>query len=404
MGQDGQSIGQEFVRMALAINEHMPGYVDSYFGPKEWEQEAKQTGQLPLTDLTHRADQLAMQISQMGGLDAQRKDFLTRQLTAMQMTLRLLSGEKVSLAEEVRALYDVEPAWKDEAIFLEVQKQLDQAFPGGGSLQERLESWKKSLEVPVENVRALLPWITNRLRKLTRAKFDLPEEESFSVEFVSNQPWSGYNWYLGEYKSRIDINTDLPIRVYGLPDLMAHEGYPGHHTELSIKESRLIRKMDYQEFFVNLINSPSCVIAEGIATTALKSVLTDDEVEEWFREDILPRVGMAHIDTSVITALRQARQNMMGTGGNAAFMLHDQNKSTDEINLYLQKYGLHAKQEADKLINFISNPLYRSYIFTYHVGHDLLEELFAQGNRDHYFKRLLEEPVTPSQIRQWINN
>jgi hypothetical protein len=404
MTKDEPRFGEEFVRLALAIDEHMPGYVDSYFGSQKWAQEAKQAGKLPLQDLSRRTDWLATDISQAEGLDPQRKDFLTRQLTAMQMSLRLLAGETVSLAEEVRALYDVEPAWKDESIFMEAQEMLDQTLPGQGSLKERLESWKKSLEVPVEKVKELLPVIINRLRELTRQKFHLPDDESFSVEFVSNQPWSGYNWYLGNYKSRIDINTDLPIQIHGLPDLMAHEGYPGHHTELSIKELKLIRQMDYQEFVVNLINSPSCVLAEGIATTALQTVLTGNELEDWFRDEILPNVGISTIDISVITALRQARENMAGIAGNAAFMLHDQHKSADELSSYLQKYGLSTEKEAEKMISFISNPLYRSYIFTYHVGHDLLEELFAHGDRDQYFRRLLEEPVTPSQVREWIKN
>lgn len=396
--------GEEFARLALAIDEHMPGYVDSYFGPEEWAQEAKQAGKLPLQDLTRSTEQLAANLSQADGLDSQRKDFLEKQLTAMQMSLRLLAGEKLSLADEVQTLYDVQPRWKDESIFMEAQEMLDQTLPGEGSLKERLDAWKKSLEVPVEKVKAILPLITNRLRELTHAKFPLPEEETFNVEFVSNQPWSGYNWYFGNYRSRIDINTDLPIRISGLPDLMAHEGYPGHHTELCIKESKLIRQMNYQELVVNLINSPACVIAEGIATTALITVLTGDELEDWYRQEILPLAGMHHIDTTVITALRRARENMTGVGGNAAFMLHDQKKDTAEVSLYIQQYGLHTAQEADKLINFISNPLYRSYIFTYHVGHDLLEELFTHGDRDQYFRRLLEEPVTPSQVRAWIKD
>jgi hypothetical protein len=183
---------------------------------------------------------------------------------------------------------------------------------------------------------------------------------------------------------------------------MAHEGYPGHHTELCIKESKLIREKNYQEFVVNLINSPACVISEGIATTALKTVLSEDVLENWYREEILPRAGLRHIDARVILGVGRAVENLAGIGGNAAFMLYDQKSSTDEIRAYIQKYRLSTEKEADKLINFISNPLYRSYVFTYHVGHDLLEELFAYGNRDHYFKRLLEEPVTPSQVQEWI--
>ncbi|HJR81134.1 MAG TPA: hypothetical protein VJ821_13755 [Anaerolineales bacterium] len=403
MPKDHQQLDEEFVKLALAINEHLPGYVDSYFGPGEWTQEAKQAGKLPLSDLTHRADQLAFNIDQANGLDSQRGDFLAHQISAMQMSLRLLAGEKVSLVEEVQALYDVQPEWKDEANFVEAQKVLNQLLPSGSSLKERMENWNKSLEIPIEKVRELLPFVTKRLRTLAREKFSLPDDESFTVEFVSNQPWGAYNWYLGDYKSRVDINTDLPIRVNRLAGLIAHEGYPGHHTELSIKESKLIRQMNYREHILTLINTPSCVISEGIATTALTTLLTDDELENWYREEILPGADLTYVDAAMMLEIGRAAQKMFGVWGNAAFMLHDQNKSMDEISRYAQKYGLSTEKEADQRIKFISNPLYRSYIFTYSVGHDLFEELFTHGDRDKNFARLLEEPVTPSQIRQWIH-
>lgn len=398
----GQPIGEEFVRLALAMNEHMPGYVDSYFGPDEWSREAKQTGKIPLPELTDRADQLAVAISQANGMDAQRKDFLARQVNAMQMSLRLLGGEKVSLAEEVQALYDVQPGWKDESVFLEGQQRLDEVLPKGDSLKERLEGWKKSLEIPLEKVQELLPRIIDRLRELAHQKFNLPGDESFTVEFVSNEPWGAYNWYLGSYQSKIAINTDLPLHVNGLAGLIAHEGYPGHHTELSTKESKLIRQADYQEHVLTLINSPSCVIAEGIATTALRTVLPDEQLEDWYRQEILPAADMSHIDAGMIMEVGRTARKLSGVWGNAAFMLHDRNTSADEISLYAQKYDLSTEKEAEQMIKFISNPLYRSYIFTYDIGYELLEELFAQGDREQYFARILREPVTPTQIRAWM--
>src|SRR5262245_39515844 len=115
MIKDGRQLDEDFVKLALAINEHLPGYVDSYFGPNAWNQEAKQAGRLSLPDLTQKADQLATIVSQANDLEAQRKDFLAHQISAMQMSLRLLAGEQVSLDEEVQALYDVQPVWKDEA-------------------------------------------------------------------------------------------------------------------------------------------------------------------------------------------------------------------------------------------------------------------------------------------------
>jgi hypothetical protein len=106
MSKDRGQFDEEFVRLALAINEHLPGYIDSYFGPEDWSQEAKRAGKLALPELTDRTDQLAIHVSRVDGLDEQRRDFLARQITAMQMSLRLLTGEKVSLTEEVEALYD----------------------------------------------------------------------------------------------------------------------------------------------------------------------------------------------------------------------------------------------------------------------------------------------------------
>ena len=404
MRQDDRKLVEEYIRLALALDEHLPGYVDSYFGPSAWTEEARQAGKLPLPALTQRVDQLAADVSQANEWDAQRKDFLTHQIRAMQMSLRLLAGENVSLTEEAQALYDVQPAWKDEAFFIEYQKWLDAILPKGGSLKERLESWKNSLEIPIEKARELLPFITHTLRELAHRKFRLPEEESFIVEFVSDQPWMAYNHYLGEYKSRIEINTDMPMQVNGLAITIAHEGYPGHHTELCMKEAKLIRQMDYQEHVLTLINSPWCVIAEGIATSALETILTDQELEALYREEILPRAGMTHIDIKTILEISRAERKMRELWGNAAFMLHDQKKSTDEIVSYLQKYEMSTEKEANRAIQFMSGPLDRSYIFTYTAGYDLLEELFSIADRDKYFGRLIEEPVTPSQIRGWIKN
>jgi hypothetical protein len=236
-----------------------------------------------------------------------------------------------------------------------------------------MDSWKKSLQIPVAKMHEILPFIVERLRELTREKFALPEGESFTLEFVSDQPWMAYNRYLGAYISRIEINTDLPPQVNGLAVLIAHEGYPGHHTELSIKESSLVRHSDYREHVLTLINSPSCVISEGIATTALETNLPEDELEDWYRKEILPRAGMNHIDAALMMEVDRAQKQLAGLWGNAAFMLYDQKKSADAISTYLQTYALDTEQEANHAIRFISNPLDRSYIFTYFAGHDLLD-------------------------------
>ncbi|MBK9925892.1 MAG: hypothetical protein IPP66_11445 [Anaerolineales bacterium] len=404
MNKDYQELIENYIRLALSINEHLPGYIDSYFGPDEWAQDAGKVGKLELPTLLQEAERLAVNISQANEWDVQRKDFLMHQVTAMQMSLRLLAGETVSLVEEAQALYDIHPTWKDESYFIEYQKWLEDVLPKGGSLRERFESWQKSIEIPLEKVEQLLPFLINTFRELTHKKFDLPENESFTVEFISDQSWMAYNQYLGEYKSRIEINTDMPMQIKDLAVTIAHEGYPGHHTELSTKDARLIKQKGYQEHQLTLINSPWAVITEGIATSALETLLTDQELEDLYREELLPRAEMTDIDIKTIMGVSRAERKVRELWGNAAFMLHEQKKSTSEIVAYLQKYELSTEKEANRAIQFISGPLDRSYIFTYTAGYDLLEKLFSTANREKYFIRLLGEPVTPSRVRQWIEN
>jgi hypothetical protein len=296
----------------------------------------------------------------------------------------------------------VQPEWKQEAVFEEAQRELDQILPTGGSLEERNQKWKESLEIPLEKARELFPVILEKLQGLTRQKFGLPEGESFEMEFVSDQPWMAYNYYLGGYRSHIEINQDLSLSIDNLVETAAHEAYPGHHTEMANKEERLVREKKYTEHVLTLINSPAAVIAEGIATSALETVLLEKELEDWYRDELLPRAGLTGIDPSRITAKSRAYNKSRGLEGNAAFMLFDQRKAPHEVRSYLQRYGLYNDKELDHILRFISNPQDRSYIFTYHIGHDLLDTLFSKADRTVYFKRQLEEPVTPSQIRQWI--
>jgi len=402
MKENTQNLAEEFIKLSFAIEEYTPGYVDAYFGPEEWQTQAKQDGKLPLQDLSERTARLANNISQAHDMDAQRKDFLARQVTAMQMSLRLLAGEEVPLAEEVQALYDVQPSWVDESNYEQAHKELDQLLPPGNSLAERKQEWDRSLEISLEKAKELLPLITKRLQDVATQKFGIPEQESFNLEWVSDKPWAAYNWYLGGFRSTIQINADLPMRINGLSELIAHEGYPGHHTELSIKEQKLVSEKNYYEHTIALINSPSCVISEGIATSALKTALTDDEQEDWYREEILPRAGMSHINPARMMQINKAFDKIKGIMGNISFMLYDQHKSTEEAEGYLRRYDLATEQVIKHLIRFVSDPLSRSYVFTYDMGYDLLEELFTLKDRNKYFKRILEEPVTPSQIRQWI--
>jgi hypothetical protein len=396
------TIPQRFVDLALALDQHIPGYVDAYFGPPELKEQILSGEPRPITELMRGATELAAAIEQETVFNDQRRDYLSRHVTAMQTSLRLLQGDVLLLAEEVTLLYDIAPTWIDENEFEEVHRRLDELLPPGNSLFERLDQRKRSIEISFAQAEALLPDITRRLRQLTHARFPLPEAEAFDLFPVTNQPWGAYNWYLGGGRSRIEINTDLPLRITGLVDTIAHEGYAGHHTELSIKDARLLRAQGHLENCIAFINAPSCVVAEGIAVRALDVLLSDEDQIRWHADEIFPRAGFTHLNAAREHAIAKAMRPLAGVTDNAAFLLHDQHQSQAEVSAYLQRYGLRRANEAEKTVEFLSSPLSRSYIFTYSLGGKLLDALFAaQGNVDYWFTRLLTEPVTPSQIRAW---
>jgi hypothetical protein len=321
----------------------------------------------------------------------------------MQTSLRLLQGDRMALADEAEALYDVRPSWFEESMLEEAHRLLHDLLPPGTTLGERVARRKRALEVSLEQAERVLPLIHHHLRHLSRDRFPLPDDEAVEFAFVQNQPWMAYNWYRGRGQSRIEINTDLPLYLSDLAALVAHEAYPGHHTELTIKEARLVQQAGHVEHSLTLLNSPSAVISEGIATCGLTTILSDDDWVAWHTAEIFPRAGLDHLDAQRERDIDLALEQLAGVYNNAAFLLHEQGAEAASVRGYLQHYGLLTEHEASKAIEFLSSPLDRAYIFTYNGGRRLLEELFAlKQERSNWYARLLAEAVTPSQVRKWM--
>ena len=77
-------------------------------------------------------------------------------------------------------------------------RALDDLLPPGGALAERNgRAARGACDSGRAQVEALLSEINAALRRRTRTRFPLPQDEAFEVQFVKNQPWGGYNYYLG---------------------------------------------------------------------------------------------------------------------------------------------------------------------------------------------------------------
>jgi hypothetical protein len=394
------TLARDYVLLAFAIDRHIPGYIDAYFGPPEVKAEADASPLHSLRTLSIEAQQLTQAVPQAGFVK-QRADFFTAQLSAMATTISILQGERMPLAREVEAIYGLEPEWTEESVFSEAHRQLAELLPPGNDLPARMEVYRQSAEVKPDAAAPLFDMLRRRMQTLTRRRFSLPAEENFEIKMVTGQPWGAYNWYLGNAHSRVEINTDLPLHATNFLSLIAHEGYPGHHTELASKEYRLLQEHGWQEHGIALINAPSCAISEGIANCALDTLLSTEEQAEWEGE-LFAQAGLK-LDPLRVAQIRQAQKPLGRVSDNAAFLLHDQGASKEETAAYIERWALSNPARARKSVEFISHPLNRSYIFNYTLGMDLLEKLFAaKGNRQVWFTRLLGEPVTPKLVRRWI--
>jgi hypothetical protein len=219
-------------------------------------------------------------------------------------------------------------------------------------------------------------------------------------EVVSDKPWSGFNYYLGNFRSRVAINTDLRHRMSNLPHLVAHESYPGHHTEHCRKEAGLVRSQRQAEQTIFLVNTPQCLMAEGMADLGLQAAVGPG----WgpWAEEILGDLGL-RMDGELAEKLELAAAGLLGVRQDAALMLHDQHADPADVAAYLQRWLLVPDSRARQMLRFLSDPLWRAYTTTYVEGYRLLRAWLdarpvAEPLGARYL-RLLDEPLVPSAVR-----
>jgi hypothetical protein len=394
-------IGRNYLALALHLDRHFEGFVDAYFGPEEIK-EAVQAGEpRPLAALADDAQQLQAAI-EAAGYDAQRTEFLGKQVRAMAAVVRNLAGDRLPFMEEVELYFDIRPEMADEAIFEEAHAELDRLLPGEGALAERLKAWKKGMELETERVLPVFELALKETRRRTSALFDLPEGENLTLELVSDQPWSAYNWYLGNYQSRVELNTDLPLRADSAIPLQAHEAYPGHHTEHTLKEQILYHGEGRGEHAVQLLLAPECVLSEGIANSGREMIFDDQELAAFLGQDLYPLAGLPDVDVERQLGLARASRGLRWVSANAALLLHREGRSAEEVKSYVMRYGLSTPKEAEQTLRFLENPLFRSYIFNYSTGKDLLAPLLEGADAAENYWRLLTEPFTPAQVEAWL--
>jgi hypothetical protein len=401
------AIARDYLLLALRLDQHIPGLVDGYFGPADLKAQVD-VGQLhPPGRLAEDAAAILERLPDEVA-DAQRRDWLAAQLVALRTHAEALSGHALPYLDHVTRCFAWTPRRRDEARFEEAAAELDRLVPGPEPLADRLTAWDARLEVPVDRLLDVIDWLVGRFRGRSSTLFGLPVGEDLRVGLVTNQPWSGYNWYDGGLRSRVDINTDLPVRAADLVATAAHETYPGHHLEHAWKEANLVVARGRLESSVLLINTPECLISEGLAEVgrdfAAPPAETADLLVELFDRARLPIAAdsaVARDAAERTAAMTEPRRRLGETRVNAALKRHVDGESHEEVLAYLERVGRYTPATAEKRLEFIEHPLWRTYVFVYNEGEALLREWLdavPPADRPARFGRLLHEQLTPTAI------
>src|SRR4051812_17031343 len=232
---------ERYITLGLDLGRHIDGMVDAYYRPPPLAERASAGAPQPPPPLADDARRLLADLEVASGdhdsVDAHRRRWIAAQVKGLHTTAQRLAGEPIRFSDEVEWCYGVRPQRVDEDEFAAAHQRLDAVLPGkGGDVGERLRAWRGAQKGPGDKLEAPVNSLADDLRERTTKLFGFPDGDHIEFELVTNQPWSGFNYYLGDLRSRVAINTDLPVLSTGLAHLVAHEAYPGHHTEHCHKE------------------------------------------------------------------------------------------------------------------------------------------------------------------------
>jgi hypothetical protein len=395
---DAHPLVTEYLRLGLAFDRLEEGFVDAYTGDPALRREVQNAPAPQPRELARRAAELRAAVPE-AGLAPQRAAFLDAHLRALECSGRKFAGDDIGFVEEVSAYFDVDIAPGGVDDYRDAHRQMDEVLAGDGPLAERVAAHRKADEIPPERLQVCVEAFSGALRELVRARYPLPDHEHVTYEVVGDKPWSGFNYYLGNYHSRVAINSDLKQHMAHLPQLIAHESYPGHHTEHCRKEAGLVAAGQAEQTLF-LVNTPQCLMAEGLADLALRSIVGPGW-GKWAQE-IYADLGL-RFDGERAERLSNASAKLLSVRQDAALLLHDRGRSHDEVAEFLQKWNLTTPERARQSLRFLSSPLWRAYISTYVEGYRLLggwlDRAADAEDRADRFRRLLDEPLTPGALR-----
>ncbi len=407
---------ETYVRLVLALGQHDANFVDAYYGPPEWRAEVA-AAKWDLAAINKRAAVLEVDLRRLPPVESAlpdaemvrlRRAYMARQLGALRARVAMLQGRRFPFDEESRELYDAVAPRNSEASFQRVVDAIGVAVGvtagGPADLASRYAAFKQAFVIPPEKLNAVFTAAIAECRRRTLAHIALPPEETFTVAYVKDKPWSAYNWYQGNYKSLIEVNTDLPVFIDRAIDLACHEGYPGHHVYNALLEKHLVKDRGWQEFSVYPLFSPQSLIAEGTANYGIQVAFSEAERRAFERGTLFPLAGIDPARADEYYDVMALAKQLSYAGNEAARGYLDGRMDGARAADWLVRFAMNTPAQAAQRVKFFDT--YRSYVINYNLGEDLARAYVERRAGDDPAKRwdvfatLISSPRLPSALKE----
>ena len=375
--QSIDAAAESYVRIVLALAERDEDSLDSYHGPRSWQDDAR-TRHASLesvrSDASALRDELSARSAGDGRDDEVRRAFLIRQLDAVVARIDILHGKRPTFAAEARALFGLSvddrahAAADGSSSVAAVRAELNRLLPGPGELAARYAAFDARYRVAP----AVLPQLMSRAlaacRTATAAHVPLPDGERIEIAYVPQLAWSAFTRYQGALVSRIEINPALGLTVDRVVDLACHEGYPGHHTVSTLVDARFGSRR--AELLVQPLYSPQSLLHEAAASIAASLALDEEQRLDAERE-LFTLAGLDPADVPRYVRVARLVDRLYGVEADITRRYLDGDLDFPRASAALEREAL--MPSADATLKFVNR--FRSYAATYTIGRDRLESI-----------------------------
>jgi hypothetical protein len=393
--------GRRFLCLVHRIDKHNKGYVDFYIGPKKIRKIVDNEVIISPNKLLIDCKALQKDLFKQG-YDKKRELYLEKMFTAMRTSIEILNGIEIPIKEQFLRLYDVVLQPIKESELDNLKEEFNAAYGGPGSLENRMSDLRVRRTVPEGKVFELFKKALDITRERTKELFVnfLPQKERIVIELVNNNDevkWAYYNWYKGNFCSRIEVNPNYNMYWTAFLYAAAHEAYPGHHTEFAIKERVLYRELDQFEHSILLLHSPKLILSEGIAELAVEVLFSNREAVEISLREFCPDSSNEDSLEIMMAQNKVKRKLTLFWYSFAYHALIDKYKD-EELIRYGTNFEIVNKENIKVQLKKLSDPVYSKNAFMYNLGSNLIKHKYGELPSVKVFQNLITNPLLPSDL------